>query len=155
MEADPVHIDGFYAEAIGLEGLAPKAVAARLAELADLPKPSHDETISLLVEMLTRALRQIPSQGGAWSWGEFYNGGISPLHEMSGEEGARRMAVCAADLGLDDQPTQARPGEILTGDMAVARNLTDAIERLITALRAQLEAAGVSIHGPPPTRRSS
>jgi hypothetical protein len=124
------------------------AVAARLAELGGLNTPTRRETQEFLVEVLLTALRQIPSSGAAWSWGEFHNDGMQPLYDMSRTKDSLREAVCATDLGLGEQRPQLRPGETLTPLEGLARNLTQATEHLLHALRELLEQAGVSPYGP-------
>jgi hypothetical protein len=126
-----------------------RAVADRLAEIGGLQIPTRDETAEFLVEVLLKALRQIPSSGAAWSWGEFHNGGIQPLFDISREQDWQRLAVCAVDLGLDGQPARTRPGEVLTPRAALSRNLTRATEQLLHIVRERLEAAGVSPYGEP------
>lgn len=86
--------------------------------------------------MLTKALRQIPVSEVAWSWGEFYNGGIQPLYDISHANDWQRLATCAIDLGLDEQAPKMRPGEdTLSPRSALARNLSDATDRLLKGVR--------------------
>lgn len=99
--------------------------------------------------MLRYALREIPSGGAAWSWGEFHNGGLQPLYDIGREKDWPRLAVCATDLGLAERHPTVKNGESLTPLDGLARNLGDAIERLLHALRESLEAAGVSPYGQP------
>ena len=146
--ADDISIDERTAEALGLGSLDRKAVADRHAQIGELRTPTRKETQEFLVEVLLQALRQIPSSGAAWSWGEFHNGGLQPLYDMNPEEDWPREALCAVDLGLGEYPAKMRPGEILTPRLALARNLTKATEELLAAIRERLEAAGVSPYGP-------
>jgi hypothetical protein len=99
----------------------------------------------------SRRCAQIPSRG-AWSWGEFHNGGLQPLYDMSREEDWPLEALCAVDLGLGEHPVRMQPGEILTPRLALARNLTTATEDLLRAVRELLEATGVSPYGEPTNR---
>lgn len=109
-----------------------------------------------LFEVLVRALRHIPSSNAPWSWGEFYNGGVGPLFDMSREKDWPRLALCAADLGLAEQhPRLRNPDENLTPLNALDRNLGDGIDRLLAAVRERLEAAGFSPYGEQPPRSPS
>jgi hypothetical protein len=151
---DVADIDERTARALELPALDRKAVADRLAQIGELRPPTREETRELLVEVLRSSLRQIPSSNVAWSWGEFHNGGLQPLYDISRERDWTREALCAVDLGLGEQPAPTHPGETLTPRLALARNLTKAIERLLHEVRERLEAAGVSPFGqaktPPP-----
>jgi hypothetical protein len=152
---DTEEIDERTATALGLVKLDRKAVADRLAEIGGLPAPSRAETVELLVEVLLKALRQIPTTGAAWSWGEFHNGGTQPLYDISHHKDWHRMAVCAVDLGLDAQAPRPRQGRVLSSPRAaLSANLTDAIEGLLHEVRVRLEKAGVTPYGrqgtPPP-----
>jgi hypothetical protein len=142
--ADNIGIDKQTAEALGLASLDRKAVADRLAQIGDLRIPTRRETEDFLVEVLLQALRQIPARGAAWSWGEFHNGGLQPLYDISSATDWPRLAVCAADLGLAEHEAKSREGEVLTPLDGLSRNLTQATERLLRALREHLERAGVS-----------
>ena len=144
---DTVEINEWTAEVLGFPSLNRKAVADRLAQIGDLRTPTREETEEFLVEVLLNALRQIPSTVGAWSWGEFHDGGLQPLYDMTREEDWPREAVCSVDLGLGEYPAPMRPGESLTPRLALARNLTAATEALLRAIRERLEAAGVSPYG--------
>jgi hypothetical protein len=145
--ADNIGIDEQTAETLGLASLDRKAVADRLAQIGELRTPTRRETEEFLVEVLLQALRQIPSSGAAWSWGEFHNGGLQPLYDISGAKDWPRLAVCAADLGLAEHHAKLREGEVLTPLDGLSRNLTQATERLLQALREHLEGAGVSPTG--------
>jgi hypothetical protein len=144
---EEVRIDERTAHALGLTTRNRKAVAARLAELGDLQTPSREETEEFLLDVLIGAVRQIPRSGAAWSWGEFHNGGLQPLSATSGREEWLRRAICAIDLGVDEQPPRTRPGEVLTPRKALARNLVAATERILEVVRDRLEADGVSPYG--------
>jgi hypothetical protein len=144
---DVADIDERTARALGLTTLDRKTVADRLAQIGELRPPTRDETREFLVEVLRSALRQIPSSNVAWSWGEFHNGGLQPLYDISRENDWPRQALCAVDLGLGEQPAPTQPGETLTPRLALARNLTKATERLLRQVRERLEAAGVSPFG--------
>jgi hypothetical protein len=152
--ADDLQIDERTAETLGLASLDRKAVADRLAQIGELRTPTRGETQEFLVEVLLKALRQIPS-AGAWSWGEFHNGGIQPLYDMSRTKDWSRLAVCAADLGLAEQQPRKRNGEVLSPLYGLSRNLTKATEDLLRAIRELLEASGVSPYGEPTNRPSS
>jgi hypothetical protein len=115
-----------------------------MAALGELQTPSHDETVRLLVEVLTQALRQIPTTGGAWSWGEFHNGGIQPLFDISRDKEWYRLAVCAIDLGVADRQPVLRSGEILNPLEGLARNLGDAVEAVLHQVRLRLEQGGIA-----------
>ena len=95
------------------------------------------------MEVLVKALRQIPSSGAAWSWGEFHNGGTQPLYDMSRHP--ERWAVYAADLGLAEGAPVAMADCSPDG---LARAVSQAIEHLLGTLRKELEQAGVSPYGP-------
>lgn len=155
MMADDIDIDERTARALGLPGLDRKSVADRLAQIGELGKPTRDETEAFLVEVLLDALGEIPSSGAAWSWGEFHNGGLQPLYDMSREKDWPRLALCAVDLGLGEQPQMTRNDEALTPRGQLSRNLTKATEELLQAVRERLEAAGVSPYGQPTTPPSS
>ena len=145
---DHVDLDERTAKALELTSLDRKAVANRLAQIGDLRPPTREESQELLVEVLVNALRKIPSSGAGWSWGEFYNGGIQPLYDISRGNDWLREAICAVDLGLGEYQPRTRPGETLTPQLALDRNLIDATERLLQRVRERLEAAGVSPYGP-------
>ena len=106
------------------------------------------------MEVLLKALRQIPS-AGAWSWGEFQDGGLQPLYDITRTKDWPRLAVCAADLGLAEQPPRTKDGEVLSPLDGLSRNLTKATEDLLRAIRDLLEATGVSPYGEPTNRPSS
>ncbi len=154
MTVDELDLDERTVHALELATLDRKAVAERLAQIGKLRTPTRKETEEFLVEVLARALRYIPSSNVAWSWGEFHNGGLQPLYDMSRENDWPREAVCAVDLGLGEHPAPTRSGEILTPRLALARNLTQGTEQLLRAVRERLELAGVSPYGehtPPPS----
>lgn len=153
--SDVTDIDVRTARALELTTLDRKAVADRLAQIGELRPPTREETRELLVEVLRSALRQIPTSNVAWSWGEFHNGGLQPLYDMSRERDWAREALCAVDLGLGERPARTRPGETLAPRLALARNLTEATERLLHEVRERLEAAGVSPFGQTQHRRLS
>ncbi|HKP20080.1 MAG TPA: hypothetical protein VJT68_01080 [Thermoleophilaceae bacterium] len=146
--SDEVGIDKATAEWLGFETLGREAVAARLADIGGLPRPTRRETQEFLVEVLLQALRQIPASGAAWSWGEFYNGGVQPLYDMSRTKDRPRLAVCAADLGLAERQPRVRNGETLTPLDGLARNLMQATEHLLLEVSELLKRAGVSPYGP-------
>jgi hypothetical protein len=145
-----IAIDERTAKALRLTSLDGRAVANRLAEIAELAPPTRDETIEFLVEVLRDALKQISN---TWSWGEFHNGGTQPLYDIGREKDWHRLAVCAVDLGLDAQPARVMtPDEVLSPRDALARNLGDATDRLLREVKDRLEAAGVSPYGQPTPR---
>ena len=152
--ADKVQIDERTAQTLGLVSVDRKAVADRLAKIGELRTPTRRETQEFLVEVLLKALRQIPSTG-AWSWGEFHNGGLQPLYDISRTKDWPRLAVCAADLGLAEQQPRTTDGEVLSPLDGLSRNLTKATEDLLRAIRDLLEATGVSPYGEPTNRPSS
>jgi hypothetical protein len=152
--AEDIRIDARTAETLGLSSLDRKAVAGRLAQIGELRTPTRKETEEFLVEVLLKALRQIPSRG-AWSWGEFHNGGLQPLYDISRTKDWPRLAVCAADLGLAEHHPRTRDGEVLSPLDGLSRNLTKATEDLLRAVRELLEATGVSPYGEPINRPSS
>lgn len=147
MKPQDISIDERAARALELTSIDREDIARRLAQIGQLREPTRPETQQLLVDVLLSALRQIPSSGAAWSWGEFYNGGIQPLYDMSREEEWPHEALCAVDLGLGEYPAPARTGEVLTPRLALARNLTKATEQLLQAIIQRLENAGVSPYG--------
>lgn len=147
MNSQDIDIDERAARALELTTLDRQGVARRLAEIGQLREPTRAETEELLVEILRSALRQIPASNAAWSWGEFHNGGLRPLYDMSRKEEWPLEALSAVDLGLGERPAPTQPGEILTPRLALARNLTKATEQLLQAIRERLEAAGVSPYG--------
>lgn len=151
MVGNRVEVDERTARALELTGLDRKTVAARLAEIGELQTPTHRETEEFLVEVLVHALSEIPHSEAPWSWGEFHNGGLQPLYDISRAEDWPRGALWAVDLGLGDQPAATHPGETLTPRGALARNLTQATERLLGEVRKRLEAVGVSPYGAPAT----
>lgn len=102
------------------------------------------------------ALSYIPFSNVAWSWGEFYNGGIQPMYDIGREKDWPRLALCAADLGLAERhPRLRKADETLTPLEALSRNLGDGIDRLLAAVRERLEAAGFSPCGDQPPRSPS
>ena len=146
-------MDEVTAKALRLTSLDKRAVANRLAEIAELGPPTHDETIEFLVEVLRNALEEISN---TWSWGEFHNGGIQPLYDISREKDWHRLAVCAVDLGLDAQPARVMTrDEVLSPRDALARNLGDATDRVLRQIKDRLEAAGVSPYGQATSETSS
>ena len=147
MNSRDIDIDERAARALELTSLDRQSVARRLAEIGQLREPTRAETEELLVEILRSALRQIPASNAAWSWGEFHNGGLQPLYDLSRKEDWPREALSAVDLGLGERPAPVQPGEILTPRLVLARNLTQATEQLLQAIRERLEAAGVSPYG--------
>jgi hypothetical protein len=153
--ADEIDIDVRTARALGLTRFDRTAVADRLAEIGELRTPSWAETEEFLVAVLSYALGEIPSSGAAWSWGEFHNGGLQPIYDMTREKDWPRLAVCAADLGLDGQPPTTKDGETLTPRDGLSRNLIEATERLLQVVRRRLETAGVTPYGPSTTPPSS
>lgn len=144
-----VAVDDCTTYALGLSSLDRSSVAARLAEIGGLEKPTRSETEVFLIETLTNALSEI-LPGAAWSWGQFHNSGLSPLHAIHRAEDWPCHALYAADLGVDDRVPRNRPEDPpggLTPRMALARNLLDATEHLLHEVRVLLEAAGVSTYG--------
>jgi hypothetical protein len=148
MMPQDVDIDERAAHALELTSLDREDVARRLAQIGQLREPTRPETQALLVDVLISALRQIPSSNAAWSWGEFHNGGLQPLYDMSPEDEWPREALVAVDLGLGEHPASTQPGEVLSPRLALARQLTKATEQLLAAIRERLEAAGVSSNRP-------
>jgi hypothetical protein len=142
---DEVAVNPSTAEILGLHSLDREGVANRLAEIGGLRRPAREETQEFLVEVLLKALRQIPSSRVTWSWGEFHNGGIQPLYDASRPGERWRWAVYAADLGLTDDQAQDT-GEDATADLA--QRVGQATEALLHELRVKLESAGVSPYGP-------
>ena len=118
-----------------------------MAEIGGLGLPTQSATVDFLVEVLLKALREIPSSGAAWSWGEFHDGGLQPLYDISREKDWYSLAVATIDLGLADARPTIREGEILSPIGSLARNLTEATEGLLHEIRLRLEAAGVSPYG--------
>jgi hypothetical protein len=138
----PSHIPGGTDEATSQRcrcSLVHFYVADRLAQIGELRTPTRRETEEFLVEVLLQALRQIPSNGAAWSWGEFHNAGLQPLYDISSATDWPRLAVCAAGLGLAEHEAKSREGEVLTPLDGLSRDLTQATERLLRALREHLE----------------
>jgi hypothetical protein len=142
-----IDIDERTARALELTALDRAAVADRLAQIGGLRTPTRQETRDFLVDVLRSALRQIPSSNTAWSWGEFHNGGLQPLYDISREKDWAQWAAYAVDLGLAEQAPPMRDGETLTPLDGLSRNLIGAIERLLHEVRERLEAAGVSPFG--------
>jgi hypothetical protein len=105
-----------------------------------------DRKAEFLVDVLLHALRKIPASGAAWSWGEFHNGGLTPLYAVT-EDDWRRLILSAVDLGLDKRVPATTPGATPTPREALAGNLLAATEQMLTVVRGLLEAAGVSPYG--------
>lgn len=140
-------IDERTAEALGLTSLDRRAVAQRLAEIGELRAPARRETEEFLLEVFLTALSYIPRTSAAWSWGEFYNGGIQPLYDISREEDWARLGLCALDLGLGDEPVRVGDGELVSPRVALAKRLMEATEKLLRGVTEQLETAGFSPYG--------
>lgn len=135
------------ARALGVPSRDCDDVAHRLAKLADARPPTRPETQEFLVQVLLHAVRKIPSSGAAWSWGEFHNGGLTPLSGIAEDDDWRRLMRCAIDLGLDEKVPATRSGSIPTPREALVGNLVAATEHMLRAVRGLLEAAGVSPYG--------
>ena len=147
MMANEIDLDERTARALELTRLDRKTVADRLAQIGGLRTPVRNDTEGFLVAVLLSALSQIPSSAAAWSWGEFHNGGLQPLYDLSDKKDWAQWAVYAVDLGLAEQLAPTRDGETLTPLDGLSRNLIGAIERLLHKVRERLEAAGVSPFG--------
>jgi hypothetical protein len=153
--AGDIKLDERAARALSLARLDRKSVADRLAEIANLRAPTRQDTQEFLVAVLRSALRQIPSSEIAWSWGEFHNGGLQPLYDLTAKKDWVQWAVYAVELGLAEQPPARREGETLTPLDGLSRNLIAGIEQLLQEVRLRLEAAGVSPYGPAATPPAS
>jgi hypothetical protein len=147
MIANEINLDERTARALELTRLDRKTVAGRLAQIGELRTPTRNDTEGFLVAILLSAVSQIPSSRAAWSWGEFHNGGLQPLYDLSDKKDWSQWAVYAVDLGLGEQLTPTRDGENLTPLDGLSRNLIGAIERLLHGVRDRLEAAGLSPDG--------
>jgi hypothetical protein len=146
MHGQDANINPKIAEALGLSSLAPEAVARELAEIAGLRPPTRRESVEFLVATLRRATNEIPTVPAAWSWGEFHHAGIGPADELIRSDDSVRLAICASDLGLADQPS---PNSADTPRQALSQNLMEATDALLRSLRELLEAAEISTYGHP------
>jgi hypothetical protein len=78
------------------------------------------------------------------------------MYAIGQEKDWMRLAACAVDLGVDDRAPRLYTGdEALTPRGGLARNLTEATDRLIAGLKQILEEAGIDAYGhegyPPPS----
>lgn len=141
-------VESRIARALGLTQLDRSSVAEWLGHLASERAPAHAETRDFLIRVFQGAISQIPTGDVAWSWGEFHNAGIEAVFELDRDTNSQRLAVCAADLALDDQPPLTRSGQTGIPREALSRSLMAATERLLLAIRERLEAGGISPHQP-------
>lgn len=148
MDQSRVNIPNLAARALDLsEAPGAAELARRLAALGGLPVPAREETVEYLVSALVGALEHIPIRPVAWSWGEFHNGGTTPIGEIGRGEDWERLASIAIDLGLDARVPKMHGDETLTPRQALARNLMQATEDTLLEVQRRLEAAGISPYG--------